>query len=76
MEVTPKAIRRAQVKLLAQAEANAEHGKISVQEAMVQIIERGEDQELVQRAFAKIEDTSGHRPDAKEQMADYVDGVS
>ena len=71
MGATPKAIRRAQTRLAAQAEVEAGRRKISASEALLRIIERAEDQELIIKAFSRPKDTSGHKQPAKPEMPDY-----
>jgi hypothetical protein len=71
MEITPKSKRRAQVKLLKQAEANAGRDKISVTEAALRLIESEQNSELIQKALAKIEDTKSHKQPAKQGLPDY-----
>jgi hypothetical protein len=53
MKITEKAQRRARVKLLAQAQSDAERQKISVTEALLRIIEIEGNSDLIIKAFAQ-----------------------
>ena len=53
MEITPKAMRRAQTRLLKQAEAEAKENKITVTDALLNILEDKNSAELVKKAFAQ-----------------------
>ena len=76
MKITAKAIRRARTRLLAKAEAEANERKISISNALCEIIERADDPQMIISAFSKLPDTSGHKPDAKAEMAAYFDAAS
>lgn len=71
--VTQKSQRRARVKLLAQAEAESKEKKITLADAVLAIIERGEDHELVLKAFAGLDDTSSQAASEKAEMEAYLD---
>jgi len=71
MELTPKAIRRAQTRLLKKAEAESKEHKITLADAMLSIIASAENPELIIKAFCSTSDTSGRKQPAKEEMPDY-----
>jgi hypothetical protein len=59
--------------LIAQAEVEAGRREISASEALLRIIERAEDQELIIKAFSRPKDTSGQASSEKAAMAAYLD---
>jgi len=73
MNLTLKSKRRAQVRLLKKAEALAKETQISLTEAMLNILESGDDPETIIKAFSQIKDTSGRKQNAKAEMAAYFD---
>jgi hypothetical protein len=58
---------------LAKAEAEANKKKISISNAICEIIERADDPELIIKAFTRIEDTISHAAKEKAAMAAYLD---
>jgi hypothetical protein len=75
MEFTSKEIRRAQIKLLKQAEVEAADRQTTVEAALISLLERGEDQDLIIKAFSKMPE-GGKKEPVKIKAPASTDGTS
>ncbi len=73
---TPKAIRRAQIALIKQAEAIASEKKISFSDAMLSVIETPSNPEQVIKAFTKLPVSRGQSNPEKAELESYFDAAS
>ena len=74
MGVTPKAIRRAQIALIKQAETIASEKKITLSEAVLSIVENPSDPAPVVPAFTRLPVSQSQSKSEKTQMESYFDG--
>ena len=73
MEATPTAIKRARVRLLNKAEFAAAKDGISLSEAVLQIVEAGQDQKLIQQAFMRLPVNRSHVAVQMQTLTDYIE---
>ena len=76
MKITQKSQRRARARLLAQAESEANESKIRLVDAVLSIIERAGNPELIIKAFTRLDDSPSHAEAQKAEITAYLDTAS